>query len=265
MTDPHRLSSNLSDADDLERELLASIRHVAPPAGAKAEAWGKLSVQLATVGLVSVASVQSTTAASLASSAAAPAAVAGAAAGASRAWLPGALEGVFGKVLLGVAVAGTGSALWVHTQRAETAPRVASSAITVVMAPPQAKPADAQPSPEALAPAALPSAPTTAAQIPLKPNSEAAREDRLTAESKLLTSARAELRRGNAAGAQQVLEQMRQKFPNAVLGQEREVLSIEVLAARGNSEAARRRARAFIAAYPKSPHSAQLARFADAP
>jgi outer membrane protein assembly factor BamD (BamD/ComL family) len=81
----------------------------------------------------------------------------------------------------------------------------------------------------------------------------------------LLARARAELRRGNAVSAQQMLEQMRVKFPSGVLGQEREVLSIEVLAARGNGDAARRRARAFIAAYPKSPHSAQLARFAEGP
>jgi len=262
MTDPHRLSSNLSDADDLERELLASIRHVAPPAGAKGEAWGKLSLQLAAVGLVSVASVQSSTAASLASSAAAPAALA---TGASRAWFPSVFKGVFGKVLLGVAVAGTGSALWVHAQRGQPTPRVDSSAVTVATAPP--KPESVEPSTEATAPtavAASSSAPMPAA-IPGKPNSEVSREDRLNAESTLLTRARAELRRGNAASAQQVLEQMRVKFPNAVLGQEREVLSIEVLAARGNSDAARRRARAFIAAYPKSPHSAQLARFADGP
>jgi len=50
-----------------------------------------------------------------------------------------------------------------------------------------------------------------------------------------------------------------------VLGQEREVLAIEVLAAQGNAAAAKRRAQAFIAAYPKSPHSATLARFVAAP
>jgi hypothetical protein len=50
-----------------------------------------------------------------------------------------------------------------------------------------------------------------------------------------------------------------------VLSQEREVLAIEVLAAQGNTDAARRRAKAFIALHPKSPHSPQLKRFADAP
>jgi len=263
MTDPHRLLSDLSDADELERELLASIRQVVPPAGAKSEAWAKLSVQLAAVGLVSVASVPGTTAASLASSAAAPAT--SAAAGASPAWLPGALKGLLGKVLLGVAVTGTGSALWVHVQRGQPAPVVAASAVAVKMSPPPAMTARPEPIGEAPALPVMPTAAPTPAESPLKPSSEASREDRLSAESNWLTRARAELRRGNAASAQQILEQMRVKFPNGVLGQEREVLSIEVLAARGNTDAARRRARAFIAAHPKSPHSAQLARFADGP
>jgi len=268
MTDPHRLLSNLSDADDLERELLASIRQVAPPAaGAKNEAWTKLSVQLAAVGLVSVASVPSTTAASLASSAAAPATTAAtsAAAGASSAWLPGALKGLLGKVFLGVAVVGTGSALWVHARHEQPAANIAASAVTVEVSPPPAAIAPVEPTSEVSAPASLPTAAPTPVEIPVKPSSEGSREDRLSAESKLLTRARAELRRGNAASAQQILEQLRIKFPNGILGQEREVLSIEVLAARGNGDTARRRARAFIAAYPKSPHSAQLARFADGP
>lgn len=262
MTDPHRLFSDLSDADELERELLASLRHVAPPADAKTEAWGKLSVQLAAVGLVSVASAPSTASASLTSGAAAP--TASAAGGASSAALPGALKGLLGKVLLGVAVAGTGSAVWIQAQR-EPAPSSAASAVAVEASPPLAATARLEPTAEATALSAAPAAAPTSVESPVKPSSEASREDRLSAESKLLTRARAELRSGNSASAQQVLEQLRVRFPNGVLGQEREVLSIEVLAARGNSDAARRRARAFIAAYPKSPHSAQLARFADGP
>jgi hypothetical protein len=244
MTDPHRLSSNLSDADDLERDLLASIRQVDPPAGAKSEAWDKLSVQIAAVGLVSVASVQGTTAA-------------------SPAWLSGAFKGTLGKVLLGVAVAGTGSALWLHARDEQPAAHVAATAVAVAVSPPPAPTAPLAPTSE-IAPVVPPAA-ATPVEIPTKLSGEASREDRLSAESQMLTRARAELRRGNAASAQRILEQMRVKFPNAVLGQEREVLNIEVLAARGNSDAARRRARAFIAAYPKSPHSAQLARFADGP
>jgi outer membrane protein assembly factor BamD (BamD/ComL family) len=57
------------------------------------------------------------------------------------------------------------------------------------------------------------------------------------------------------------LDKLQAQFPKGVLLQEREVLAIEVLHARGNVEAARQRAKAFIAAYPKSPHSQTLVRF----
>ena len=262
MTDPHRLLSGLSDADDLERELLGSLRHVDPPAGAKGEAWTKLSVQLAAVGLVSVAGVQGTATASLASSAVTPA-TAGAT-GTSLVGLPAALKGLLGKLLLGVALTGTASALWVHTRREPPAPvTVSAAALASVQSPVSA--ASPEPSVEAPAHSAAQAVEPSPPESPVKPSNEASREDRLSAESKLLTRARAELRRGDSATAQQTLDQIRVKFPNGVLGQEREVLSIEVLAARGNRDAAGRRARAFIAAYPKSPHSAQLARFTDSP
>ena len=85
--------------------------------------------------------------------------------------------------------------------------------------------------------------------------------DLLRAESALLTEARAQLRAGNAAMAQFLLERLQTQFPKGVLNQEREVLAIEVQYARGNVEGAKRRARAFVKAYPKSPHSTKLARF----
>ena len=87
--------------------------------------------------------------------------------------------------------------------------------------------------------------------------------DALKAESKLLTDARAQLRSGNPAAAQASLDRLQAQFPKGMLTQEREVLAIEVAYARGNVEAAKRRAKAFVKAYPKSPHSAKLARFLD--
>ena len=90
---------------------------------------------------------------------------------------------------------------------------------------------------------------------------EAPRPDLLRAESALLTEARAQLRSGKPAGAQAALDKLQQQFPKGMLTQEREVLAIEVLSARGNTEGAARRARAFVKQYPKSPHSANLTRF----
>jgi hypothetical protein len=45
--DPERLLSGRGDADPLERELLASVRDVAAPAGAKDKAWQAIATQLA--------------------------------------------------------------------------------------------------------------------------------------------------------------------------------------------------------------------------
>ena len=83
---------------------------------------------------------------------------------------------------------------------------------------------------------------------------EQANSDRLRAESALLATARAQLRGGDPAAAQRSLERLAMRFPRGVLHQERDVLAIEVLAARGKRAAASRRAAAFIRAYPESPH-----------
>jgi TolA-binding protein len=90
---------------------------------------------------------------------------------------------------------------------------------------------------------------------------EPRRLDLLKAESALLTDARAQLRSGNPAGAQASLDRLQAQFPKGMLTQEREVLAIEVLYARGNVDGAQRRAKAFVKQYPKSPHSAKLSRF----
>jgi type IV secretory pathway VirB10-like protein len=261
MTDPQRLLSSLSDADELERELLGSILRVEPPSGAKGEAWDRLSAQIAAVGLVTT--VHGSAAASAASSSAAAAPSAGAASS-SLGWGPLALKVLSSKLAVGLAVAGTAlgaSAVWLHVyQEKHEAPAKSVAVVSALQPQTEAQPVLDAPVPAELAPPTLPPA-----DAPAKPNVEQNRKDRLSAESALLTRARAELRRGDAAAAQQSLDQLRHQFPKGMLGQEREVLTIEVLSARGNTDAARRRARAFIAAFPKSPHSAQLSRFAEAP
>ncbi|HEY3666853.1 MAG TPA: tetratricopeptide repeat protein [Polyangiaceae bacterium] len=260
MGDPERLLSSISDSDDLERELLASIQRVDPPAGAQAEGWARLSAQIAAVGLVGTA--HGSAAAASAGSAAAQGAAA--ASGIAKVGLlPASLQLLTGKVAIALAfgaVAVGTSAVWVRASRANRTPPAAVLA-------PQA----AQALATALS-AATPAAPDPALQLvpdsdPSKPSPSAdqRRRDMLSAESALLTQARAQLRNGDANAAQQLLSTLHSKFPKGMLRQEREVLTIEVLSARGNKDAARRRARAFIAAYPESPHSAQLSRYADAP
>jgi outer membrane lipoprotein YfiO len=264
MGDPHRLLSKMSDGDDLERELLASVQRADPPEHAKAEAWARLSTQIAAVALVSSAHG---TAAAATGGAAAQGAKAATGLGVKGALAPVALKVLGTKaVIAAIALGAVGaSAAWVHSratadQRAATAPVSAPPALPAAT-PPSEEPAPAEAAAAAIVEATAPPAPDTA----VKPSAEQSRRDQLSAESALLTQARAELRKGDARGAQQLLNRLQAQFPKGVLGQEREVLAIEVLAARGNAAAAKRRAQAFIAAYPESPHSAQLSRFADAP
>ena len=265
MGDPQRLLSSITDTDDLERELLASIKKADPPLGAKDDGWARLSAQIAAVALVGTAAHSSAAAAAgTAGQGAQAASVGGAVA-------PLAVKLLSGKIAVALAISGVAigaSAIWVHWAGARHAAAAVAPAISspgVQTAPPSARAdlAAALPAPDP----ALPLAPATDASTKPggTPSAEQTRKDRLSAESALLTEARAYLRNGDANAAQQTLNKLRSKFPKGVLRQEREVLAIEVLSARGNQAAARRRAQAFIAAYPESPHSAQLSRFADAP
>lgn len=261
MGDPERLLSSVSDSDSLERELLASIQRVEPPANAQSEGWARLSAQIAAVTLLGTAHG---TAAAASAAHAGAAAVPGAGAAATSASTTGLAPAMFkllsSKLAVALAVGGVAmgaSAVWVQEAHRSAVPLPSPAASAKL-----AGPISAQLS------AALPAAPDPALQ--LVPDSDPAklspsRRDMLSAESALLTQARAQLRNGDVNAAQQVLRTLHKKFPKGMLRQEREVLAIEVLAARGNQAAARQRARAFIAAYPESPHSAQLSRFADAP
>jgi outer membrane protein assembly factor BamD (BamD/ComL family) len=85
--------------------------------------------------------------------------------------------------------------------------------------------------------------------------------DALGAESALLTEARAQLRNGEPRAALGTLDRLRTRYPKGVLSQEREIMTIQVMTALGDTDAAKRRARAFVDAHPNSPHTPQLRRF----
>jgi Outer membrane lipoprotein len=239
--DPERLLGASSGAAPLERELLDSVRHVGPPGGAKEEAWRALAAEIALV-------------------TAAGAATGSAAAAASKAGVGGlASWGLATKVAVVVVSGGValgGGVLALHGQGAS--PSVGPRPVVV----PQL--VDSRPV-----------APVEVAQAPPPPLEEARAEDApsrkveprrldsLKAESALLMEARAQLRSGHAVAAQSALDKLQAQFPQGMLAQEREVLAIEVLHARGSVDAARRRASSFIKAHPKSPHSRKLARFVE--
>ena len=236
--DPERLLSLSSSAEPLERDLLGSVRHVGPPDGAKEEAWRGITAQIAVVAAASAASGTSAAAATKAS------------AGTLASW------GLSTKVAAVVAASGLalgGGYLALPGNEPATAPGPARVAVPPVITQASAKALPSLPEPSALGP--VEDAPSRKLEPP--------RQDLLKAESSLLRQARAQLRAGNMAGAQASLDRLQSQFPKGMLSQEREVLAIEVLYARGNVDGAKRRARAFVKAHPKSPHSAKLSRFID--
>jgi hypothetical protein len=240
MSDPERWLNGSDDGEALERDLLASLRSVRPPEGAKDAAWEGVAAQVAGAALVGTAAATGLRGAALA------------------------LKAAAAKIVVGVALAGAavgGAAVYVHvraaSQRAPAPVRVEEG--PVVAAPVPVVSVLAAPPPSA---ATEPPAPTAKATVD---RVDRGHSDRLGAESAMLTEARAELRRGDAGAAQATLGRMQASYPNGVLGQEREVLAIEVLAASGKTDAARRRARAFIEAHPESPHSTKLGRLLDEP
>jgi TolA-binding protein len=237
--DPERLLSPSSNADPLERELLGSVRHVGPPGDAKERAWSGVAAQIAVVAVVGTAT----------GSSAAAAAASKASAGTLASW---ALSTKVAAVVVASSLALGGGYFALEGRESGPAPAPAR------VVPPLITPAPAKVSP----PLAEPSALAPADDAPSR-KLEPRRQDLLKAESSLLAEARAQLRSGNVAGAQASLDRLKSQFPQGVLSQEREVLAIEVLYARGNVDGAKRRARAFIKAHPQSPHSAKLSRFID--
>lgn len=80
------------------------------------------------------------------------------------------------------------------------------------------------------------------------------------AESRAIAEAREALRSGNVATALSTLGRARSLFPDGILRQEREALTIEALVRSGQRASARARAAAFLDTYPRSPHAAQVRR-----
>ena len=79
--------------------------------------------------------------------------------------------------------------------------------------------------------------------------------DTARAEARLVGVAREALQRGDAGRALSVLEDAQRRFPNGILLQEREALSISALAALGRKTEAAARAGAFLRVFPNSPHA----------
>jgi hypothetical protein len=247
MGDQPRLLGPTNGGDELERELLGSLRDVSPPPGAKGETWNRLGVQVAAVATIGTASV--------------------AVHAVGRSGISASLHAtrlLTAKVVAGVAVAGSLAAsggYWLHEQ---TVAKPAIRPRTERVAPPAPPaPAPTHQANESIAPVA----PTVAEPVDRTPKvvEGRSRSDLLSVESRMLTEARAQLRGGDPRGALATLERLRARSPKAVLSQERDVLAIQIASALGDAAAAKRKAREFLDAYPESPHAPQLRRLATDP
>jgi hypothetical protein len=275
MGDPTRLLSAHSDAETLERALLESLQEVEPPAAVKDAIWGQLATQAAALAAAGAGTALGSSAAASASLSGAPAAGTASTLGAGlSALMPktllakllvvGALSGAGGTALmLQRAPAPASSTVQVHEPRTDTSQPVPRPSTTQTPSAASVEP------PVELAPSVLPSEPVesgrAAREQPKRQHKAHARaqrpRDMLSRESQLLTSARAALRAGDLARAQSALARLAADFGHGVLQQEREVLEIELHAARGEGAAAAQAAQRFVSAHPESPHSAKLARF----
>jgi hypothetical protein len=138
--------------------------------------------------------------------------------------------------------------------------RAAPASETVSPASPTAPvaPAAPEPLPAVVRPSRSPALP--ARESPPAPRSSPG--SRLAEEGRVVLDARRALREGDAASALRRLEAARAAFAGGALVQEREALAIEALARLGRRDAAAARARAFLRAYPGSPHAAAVAKLA---
>src|SRR5687768_16329081 len=236
MGDPTRLLSAGSDADELERALLTSLQD-GPPADEKAALWQRLAVQAAAAAVVTGAS----------SAAASPAAVAAgsklsahAVATSVAALLPKALAA---KVTVGLVVTAAGLGGYALWDKGPTRDVPRAFALHAIERASRSPASAAAPAPPAVVPAEPPQASSPAKTTGLRVR-RAVRPDALRAESELLAHARTDLRAGDVAAAQRSLTRLHRQFARGVLLQERELLEIELLSARGRASAARRRAEA---------------------
>jgi hypothetical protein len=250
--DPKRWLSE-GAGGELERDLLASISDVRPPAHAKDQAWHGIAAAV-TAGAGAVAASIAPSAAAAASTAAAATTKVGSAVAASALITKAVWTVAAGSIAVG--------GYFVAREAWPTSPEPRQPERAAEVAAPSEPPKNVA-APRAVEPEAAPieaSEPQVRRAAP-RPK----RRDPLTEESALLTRARAALRTGDAAGAERMLQRMGTEFPGGVLEQERQVLSIEVLAARGDTAAAKARARAFAQAHPTSPHTARLRSLLDTP
>jgi hypothetical protein len=259
MTDPRRWLDPESDARAFEREVLELAKPVRVPAASMDRVWQRVAVL-----------DQATPDAGENGASGGGAATAGSSAGGL------AVVKVFVlSALAGLALSGAGYAAFVDDgPSAPVAPVLhprSSGTVTpvpVVSSQPSTNAEDVQPVPLVPPTTRAPRKATPAPVMSSAPLETAQRlqtalstgqgaqptalANQLQEEAALIREGRARLRAGDLGGAFATLEAARTRFPRAVLEEEREALTIELLSQSGRLESARERARAFLVRFPES-------------
>ncbi len=256
MSDPKRWLDEDGGATQVERELLRGALDADPPQGKKAALWASIVGRLPVAGGGGGGG--------------------GGGAGGAASGGGGVLLATKGKVVVAVVATllAVGTAVTLQRRAAPMPPAAAlptaapaattpANALAPVPALSAAVPAAAPiantaPEPVTDAPAARPTARGKAQPTPAPAPID---QDALREEASLIARARDALRSGDAAGALSTLESARGRFPRGVLVQERNVLTIEALAASGDRDAASRQAQVFLRQFPTSPLASRVRPF----
>ena len=267
MNDPIRLIELEEGTSPLERRVLDAGRSIGTPPGAKASVLAAISAQAALSG--SAAAAVKASSLGLVVKAVAAGMVLGVAATAGvSVWVspraappavaPASSHGVVGQALPGSNLA-----------QNPTAVVAAPPVLTAKSELPSRHLVDRAPSSnESPAPPPAPAAPSQMAFLdaPLDvvaPTSSVSVADRAQLESRRVAEARGLLRAGRTAACLVVLNDLIREFPNGVLTQEREALTIEALLGSGERERARSLALEFLRLHPNSPLAASVRRALD--
>jgi hypothetical protein len=265
VTDPTRLIDLEEGTTSLERRVLDAGRGIGAPAGAKASVLAAISAQAVLSTSAAAATAVKSSSLALVVKAVAAGMVFGVAATAGvSVWLspatappatpPAPSRGIVAHVApdsdrVRNPTAATTAPLEPAT-KAELASRHPIDRPSSSTEPP-ASPAPAAPSQMAFSDPPLDSTTT---------KSDASVVDRAHLESRRVAEARGLLRAGRTAAGLVVLNELTREFPNGVLTQEREALTIEALIGSGERERARSLALDFLQRHPTSPLAASVRR-----
>ena len=238
MSDPTRLFDGAGTED--ERRLIGFVRVDTPPSGSLARTLSALGVA---GGVLAPAAAHATL---LAGAAAGTGAVAGSGAGVT-------LVAITKWLAIGL-VGGTLTAGAVHIAGKTNAPSPRPAPGLAV----SATPASRAPTTPSTNQAELTSPPASANPTTRESNPPSDTGDNLREELMLLERARRSLAAGRSDDAREALRRHREAFPTGALGEEADVLRIEVLIARGEHGLAEQAGRDFLDTHPASPHAPRV-------